>query len=76
MKQIRQLAIALAMFAAASGLSGCAASMDPELAAHLEAERDFHAHQQHVESIYNLDLYDPEHVDDCFYYEELVCEFE
>jgi hypothetical protein len=42
----------------------------------LEAEQDFHAHQQYLESVYNLDNYDPEYVDDCLYYEELVCEFE
>lgn len=59
--------------AAALLLSACAQSpMDPELAAHLEAERDFHAHQMYLESIYTK--YDPEYVDDCYYYEELVCE--
>ena len=56
-------------------LSACS-SMDSELAAHLEAERDFHAHQQYLESVYNLDNYDPEYVDDCFAYEEMVCKFE
>ena len=56
-------------------LSACAAPMDPDLAAHLEAERDFHAHQIYLESIYTK--YDPEYIiDDCLYYEDLVCEFE
>lgn len=54
-------------------LSACMSS-DPELQAHLEAERDFAAHQNYLESIYSQ--YDPEYVDDCLYYEELVCEFE
>jgi hypothetical protein len=55
-------------------LSACAAPMDPDLAAHLEAERDFHAHQIYLESIYTK--YDPEYIDDCLYYEDLICEFE
>jgi hypothetical protein len=55
-------------------LSACA-SYDTELAAHLEAERDFHAHQYHVEQAIEKG-YDPEYVDDCYYYEELICEFE
>lgn len=54
-------------------LSACS-SMDSELAAHLEAERDFHAHQAYLESVYTE--YDLEYVDDCFAYEEMVCEFE
>ena len=41
-----------------------------------DAELDFQAHQQYLESVYDLDNYDPEYVDECFYYEELVCEFE
>lgn len=56
-------------------LAGCSA-IDHDLNAHLKAEQDFHAHQQYLESIYNLDNYHPEYVDDCLYYEELVCEFE
>jgi hypothetical protein len=51
-----------------------AACADPELRDHLEAERDFHAHQMYIESIYTK--YDPEYIDDCLYYEDLVCEFE
>lgn len=51
-------------------LAACS-SVDSELADALEAERDFHAHQQYVQS-----MYDPEYVDDCLYYEDLVCEFE
>ena len=53
-----------------------ACSMNSDLRAHLDAERDFHAHQQYLESIYNLDNYDPEYVDDCLFYEDLVCQFE
>jgi hypothetical protein len=55
-------------------LSACAAPMDADLAAHLEAERDFHTHQTYIESIYTK--YDPEYIDDCLYHGELVCEFE
>ena len=67
MKQIRQLAVTLALFAAAAGLSGCAATgIDPA--------EDRAAHDAYLESIYTK--YDPEHVADCFYYEELACEFE
>lgn len=53
-------------------LSGCV-SYDPELQAHLEAEQDFAYHQYHVQQAIEKQ-YDPEYVDDCFYYEELVCE--
>jgi hypothetical protein len=53
--------------------SACS-TYDSELRAHLEAERDFHAHQAYLEDIYTN--YDPEYVDDCLYYEDLVCEFE
>ncbi len=63
-------------FVAVILVSACGMSPDQELAAHLEAERDFHAHQQYLESIYNLDNYDPEYVNDCLFYEELLCEFE
>lgn len=61
------------ILAAALFLSACMAP-DPELEAHLEAERDFAAHQDYLESLYTQ--YDPEYIDDCLYYEELVCEFE
>jgi hypothetical protein len=57
-------------------LSACAQpSMDPELAAHLEAERDFACHQYHVQQAIEKQ-YDPEYVYDCYYYEELICESE
>ena len=57
-------------------LSACVQHpMDPELAAHLEAERDFAYHQYHVQQAIEKQ-YDPEHIDDCYYYETLVCEFE
>lgn len=75
MKQIRRIAIALAMFAAAAGISGCVKPMDPELVAHLAAERDFARHQYHTQQAHEKG-YDPEHEADCFYYEELVCDFE
>ena len=65
---MKHIAIATALL-----LSACE-SYDAELQAHLEAERDFHAHQMYLESIYTK--YDPEYIDDCLYYEELVCEFE
>ena len=58
---------------AALMLSACA-SYDTDLQAHLKAEQDFHAHQMYLESIYTK--YDPEYIDDCLYYEDLVCEFE
>lgn len=63
----------LALTLAALSLAACAST---DLQDRLEAEQDFHAHQQYLESVYNLDNYDPEYVDDCLYYEELVCEFE
>jgi hypothetical protein len=55
-------------------LSACS-TMDPDLQAHLEAETDFARHQYHVQQAHEKQ-YDPEYVDDCYYYEELVCEFE
>ena len=56
-------------------LSACSSYSTDRMSA-LDAERDFHAHQQYLESVYNLDNYDPEYVDDCLAYEEMVCEFE
>ena len=57
-------------------MSACV-SMDSELQAHLEAEADFARHQYHTQQSEQYSGYDPEHVDDCYYYEEeLVCEFE
>lgn len=55
-------------------LSACA-TVDSELQAHLEAEADFARHQYHTQQAHEKH-YDPEYVDDCYYYEELVCEFE
>lgn len=55
-------------------LSACA-TVDNELQAHLEAESDFARHQYHTQQAHEKQ-YDPEYVDDCYYYEELVCEFE
>ena len=54
-------------------LSACASS-DQERQLQLQAEANFHSEQAYPEGIYSK--YDPEYVDDCFYYEELVCEFE
>ena len=42
-------------------LSACAPTLDQ----HLQAEREYHSQ-----------IYDLEYVDDCFYYEDLICEFE
>lgn len=56
-------------------LSACS-SYGADRMSTLEAERDFHAHQQYLESVYDLDNYDPEYVDDCLAYDEMVCEFE
>jgi hypothetical protein len=76
MKMIRRIAVTLAAIVAAAGIAGCAPTMDAELAAHLEAESDFARHQYHVQKSSETG-YDPEHVDDCYYYEEeLHCEFE
>jgi hypothetical protein len=55
-------------------LSACASRYDADLQAHLEAEQDFHSYQTYLESIYTK--YDPEYIDDCLYYTDLVCEFE
>jgi hypothetical protein len=76
MKMIRRIAVTLAAIVAAAGIAGCAPTMDADLAAHLEAESDFARHQYHVQKSSETE-YDPEHVDDCYYYEEeLHCEFE
>lgn len=42
----------------------------------VEAAIDHVMHEEYLESIHNLDNYDPEYVDDCLYYEDVVCEFE
>lgn len=47
---------------------------DRELQEHLEAERDFAIQQYHMLPL--EEQYDPEYIDDCLYYEDLVCEFE
>ena len=72
----------LVAIAVMSALSAC--SYDPAMQEHLEAERDFHAQMQHeedrasheayLESLY--ENYDMEYIDDCLYYEEVVCDFE
>jgi len=47
-------------------LSACA-TVDSELQAHLEAEADFARHQYHTQQAHEKQ-YDPEYVDDCYYY--------
>ncbi len=59
--------------AAVALLSACVMTPEQELAAHLEAEQDFARHQYHVQQAIEKQ-YDPEYIDDCFYYEELICE--
>lgn len=61
------------ILASAMLLAACS-SQDQALLDHLEAERDFHAHQAYLEELYTK--YDSEYIADCFYYEDLVCEFE
>lgn len=39
-------------------------------------EQDRTRHNEFLESVYHMENYDPEHVDDCYFYQELVCEFE
>jgi hypothetical protein len=51
-------------------LSACSGSASR--LAHLEAERDFHAHQFHTQQAHEKG-YNPEHVDDCYYYKQLIC---
>jgi len=55
-------------------LSACSVPMDSDLVAHLEAERDFHDHLVWKEDVF--EKHDPEYISDCFYYEDLICEFE
>lgn len=55
-------------------LCGCV-NYDVELQAHLEAELNF-AEMQKIANNAIDKGYDPEYVDDCLYYEEIVCEFE
>jgi hypothetical protein len=62
-----------AVLALAFVVSACS-SYDADLQAHLKAEQDFHDHQAYMEYLYSN--YDPEYVDDCFFYEDLHCEFE
>ena len=66
---MKYLVIAVALL-----LSACAVSPEAELQVHLDAEQDFHSQPMYLEDIYAE--YDPEYVDDCLYYVELVCEFE
>jgi hypothetical protein len=61
------------VIAAVALISACTAPMDSDLAAHLEAERDFHAHMVWRESVF--EKHDPEYISDCFHY-ELDCGIE
>ena len=69
----------LAVLMAAMLLSACVSPMDQELADHLEAERDFHAHQQYQEDVYNRQAFRPEvyaneeYLADCEYYQMEEC---
>ena len=64
---MKHFIIALSMAALFSGLSGCVNSTQTH-------EQDHASHQAWLEQLYTK--YDPEYIDDCFYYEDLVCEFE
>jgi hypothetical protein len=61
--------------AALIAMTACATAPthEQELAAHLEAEADFHAHQAYLERLYT-EGFDPEYIDDCIYY-EMGCGF-
>lgn len=50
-------------------LSACGNVYNQDLQDHLEAEQYFHAVQQYPQ-------YDPDYIDDCIHYKDLVCEFE
>jgi hypothetical protein len=64
-------------------LSGCVSAanpeMDPELAAHLEAERDFAYHQYYLKQVHERKAFrpevyaDPEFLSDCEVYEMEEC---
>lgn len=62
----------LVIVAFAMYLSGCGSN--PNLVAHLEAEQDFARQQYHSGPVEQK--YDPEYIDDCLFYQDLVCEFE
>ena len=55
-------------------LTACAQMPQERIDARNEADRA--AHEHYLESVYNLDNYDPEYVSDCLYYADMVCEFE
>ncbi len=67
-----------AFIIAAVLLSACASS-DRVLQAHLEAEQDFHAHQQYLQDlseqkVYRPEVYaEPEFFADCEYYQMDEC---
>jgi hypothetical protein len=58
-------------FIALAGLFALSACVN---AATVDPVQDRAAHEAYLESIYTK--YDPEYIDDCLAYEELVCEFE
>lgn len=39
-------------------------------------EEDRARHNEFLEDAYNMEHYDPEYADDCYFYQQLVCEFE
>lgn len=69
----------IAVLFAVLPLSACVSTMDPELQAHLEAERDFHADRRYREAIYNRRAFRPEvyandeFLADCEYYQMEEC---
>lgn len=58
-------------FIAVAGLLALTACVNTVTVDH---EQDRADHSAYLESIYTK--YDPEYIDDCLYYEDLVCEFE
>lgn len=62
-----------------TSLAGCVAPMDPELVAHLEAERDFAYHQYYLQQVSERQAFRPEvyandeFLADCEYYQMKEC---
>ena len=62
------------IFLASAVLLAACSSQNQVLFDRIEADLDFHDHQAYLEELYTK--YDSEYIADCFYYEDLVCEFE
>lgn len=62
------------IFLVSAVLLAACSSQNQVLFDRIEADRDFHDHQAYLEELYTK--YDSEYIADCFYYEDLVCEFE